>query len=134
MRRNLREAMATATGPDREIDRQLELALVPGALEHPWSTDFYVISGPGHADYPPGQGYLPDAYTASTDAALALIERCLPGWCWRVEHYPGTGADASLWRAHPSQFVVNAPTPAVALVCALLTTLDQREKEEGGNG
>lgn len=56
-----------ATGPDREIDRAIE------RLEH----------GPDVIPFTP-------AYTASIDAALALVERVLPGWF--VDHM---GADVA---------------------------------------
>lgn len=51
-----------ATGPDREIDDALRIAF--GYPPKPWD------------------------YTASIDAALALVERVLPGWFWRAGHVP----------------------------------------------
>lgn len=69
-----------ATGPDRELGREIMLTLgwQRTCIGHFYGPLYY-WSPPGRA----GRGYdedkLPDA-TASVDAALLLIERVLPGW------------------------------------------------------
>ena len=71
----LLERLQAATGPDRQLDREIEEAL-PGVLrhfDHRMVADGYVISGDFHPQYSPGQAYLPAHYTGSLDAALALM-------------------------------------------------------------
>ena len=58
----LAQRLAEAMGPDRELDRDLHVALG-------LSMDTTVHCG-----------VLLNAYTASLDAAVALVERVLPGW------------------------------------------------------
>ncbi|MDH3740291.1 MAG: hypothetical protein OER56_01720 [Hyphomicrobiales bacterium] len=87
----LRERIRAATGPDRGIDGRLHFydcernSAVPcGATnisfrkheqKHGWHTAYIAHKGFIHG--------FPE-YTASIDAALALVERVLPGWTWRV--------------------------------------------------
>lgn len=61
------DRVEAATGPDRFLD-----ARIRATLEMP--------EQPVLTDCP--------AYTASIDAALALVERKLPGWFWRGGHVP----------------------------------------------
>ena len=78
----------------------------------------------------------PPAYTASVDAALALVERVLPGWQRIIGEHDRVGQNVQ-WRATliqpPGHGVVAAwaPTPALALVLALLRALQAREGENG---
>jgi hypothetical protein len=81
----LLERVKAATGPDREIDGDLAEAFDDAPSHLPRVTDV-------------GRSWLwaefvePDSwetweapeYTASIDAALALVERVVPGWCWRI--------------------------------------------------
>lgn len=70
--------------------------------------------------------------TASVDAALALVERMLPGWAWRIEYWPGQSAKVDLWERgadgwHSYPMVslqhVRGKTPALAILAALLKAL-----------
>lgn len=66
----------------------------------------------------------PPPYTASLDAALALVERALPGWHWEVSGE--TPARACLW--HPTEnFSALGPTYAKTPVMALLSGLLRAE-------
>ena len=63
-------------------------------------------------------------------AALALVERVRPGWCWRAEKCPPTYLGP---RGEPfwatcgppgEQEAAHGPTPAIALLIALLKSLE----------
>lgn len=102
---DLIERVRNATGPDREIDWDVDEALT---------------------------GEVPDfhgcpRYTASIDAALALVERVLPGWQIAM----GTcGEDDIPWACltEPDDdcrdFPASAPTIPLALIAALLSALN----------
>lgn len=96
-----------ATGPDWKLDRGLE------ALA---GDDWYVSN---------------DQFTASLDAALALVERCKPGTEYAIKGGPETG-DFNPWAraklttmAWPAKraFEGGAFTPALAVCAALLKAL-----------
>lgn len=75
-----------ATGPDREIDLSL------AALAYPKTPRSYWADHTGHGAQ--------EEYTASVDAALALIERVLPGWTVGEIKQSRFGSDPRLrWRA-----------------------------------
>lgn len=80
MNATLLERLEGATGPDRELDFALGKTLdhVPANAEWQGPEDGSLLLWPGTQEYP-GVGTLP-SYTASIDAALALVERVLPGW------------------------------------------------------
>lgn len=95
----LLERVKAATGTDREIDRdlflQLECELIPS---HGIVTDWVSLGYrwmPGdrgrtyHRDGVPTDGTTGPEFTASIDAALALVERKLPGWDWSVVKHQG---------------------------------------------
>lgn len=69
----LLERVTAAVGPDRELDTDICVTL------HQYSDDGYASFG---RHYPVGyyvvQQGIASAYTASLDAALALVERVLP--------------------------------------------------------
>lgn len=75
----------------------------------------------------------PPAYTASLDAALALVERVLPGWSYGITSPDNPEDDPALQRQHFSarlrksvQIIrAHAPTPALALCLAALKALAQ---------
>ena len=63
--------------------------------------------------------------TTSLDAAVALVERVRPGWGWSVSSSAGH-ARANVWnlsRLSPMPPHTKAPTPAAALVAALLKAM-----------
>lgn len=92
--------LKTATGPDREIDY---------ALSELWPPS------PGPGQLIPEGPY----YTASLDAALALLERVRPGTLWELYRIAG-GYLANL----PDTDSGFAPTPALALLIATLKALE----------
>lgn len=147
----LLERVEGSTGPDREIDchvwaHDLGLSLewqgtslvagVEGVIgwidpgEH--SRNFYTNRSER------GPGSIP-AYTASLDAALALVGRVLPGWRWMVRRvYPEDSGPLYAAYVMPADDraigdVPSAPTPALALIKALLRALlADAERSEGG--
>jgi hypothetical protein len=83
--------VAEATGPDREIDAAL-------ALHFGWTI---YDDGMGRMDLwrdPDGKigGGLAPSFSASLDAALALVERVLPGWMPTIRRR-GIGALHEWW-------------------------------------
>lgn len=92
--------LETATGPDRVLDRLIEETL-PGVLRHPHPdnvADNYVLSGPGHPDFPTHrQGYQPPEYTGSLDAAMGLVARMLPEWGGMIDFGPSANSVATVW-------------------------------------
>lgn len=61
--------------------------------------------------------------TASIDATVALIERVLPGWTWRVDGGHGSRPGADLWLRPNEYYDGTGATPALALLSALLSAL-----------
>lgn len=101
----LLEQARNASGPDRELDCDIEHWLYLSGLPH-----F------GHLDEVP-------PFTASIDHALALVERLLPGWqC----HMGTCGEDDMPWACitEPEDpcrdFAASAPTIHLAMIEALL--------------
>ena len=66
------------------------------------------------------------AFTSSVDAAIALAEKAMPGWCWLVRNDEDAGAFANVTKRNGNYedgvdaFPVWAKTPALALVTSLL--------------
>lgn len=108
-----------ATGPDRALSNAIRAALFPPKAE--------VIEHEGHLVTLPagwGSGFEPDL-TGSLDAALALVERVLPGW--ELELTSEFRDDAVIWRVmlgDPLRGMDGeSSTPALALLAALLRAL-----------
>lgn len=138
-----------ATAPDRELDARLHVALHPHehGMIHPGRPDGSRGSSHGplsgmdwdawsrlakHRGSDLGMvanhGLWPD-YTASLNAALTLVERALPGWDYRVERDEGVHK-AGVWRSGTyfgGYGTESAPTPALALLAALLRALIAKE-------
>lgn len=131
-----------AEGPDRELD-----GLIYGHFEGLKRND-----GTFHLDidgerfqfehptlrHPAGpaalyvHGYNVGEFTASLDAALALVERCLPGAYWRAERLaPALTFDGEPFWAScglaGAQEAAHAKTPAIALLIALVKALIARD-------
>ncbi len=74
--------------PDREVDAELWLQFTPGAtrktLEVKSATNQWAPYAIDETRDETGYLITVPAYTASVDAAVALAERVLPGWKWRV--------------------------------------------------
>ena len=107
----LMERVEAATGADRHLDADLALALrdLPAwmyadAAKHGVNIDTGYIDTVTNAGQC-GCGILASEYTASLDAALALVERKLPGWLYGVRHTstwcPEPGSDLERWAGKP---------------------------------
>jgi len=148
---DLIERVEGATGPDREAD--CELWALHHGLTLEWQGTTLVAGEEGVVGWidpgrlarnfytnraKTGPGSIP-AYTASIDAALALCERVLP------EAWPGFQRNrvtdpARAWSAwleifpegvnFPDTYDFNAPTPALALILAMLKALQAKEAGE----
>lgn len=138
MTANLLSRLQGLTAPDREVGREVLLAF---GWRKTCVGHFY---GPLYHWSPPGggTGFRDDDFyrhdpTASLDAAVALCERVLPGWYWRVGRtslFPNGWAYIS--RTHPSHCDKEdeascsdgrAATPAIALLIAILTAMEAKE-------
>lgn len=122
------ERLEKATGPDRELDAVIWLAVTPGATRRSSTVKSskglwpdYTIDETRDAN---GILVIVPAFTASLDAALTLVPE---GWSWKLLHEPAhpnlfrvviRRAD-ELAKVAPA-FVVSCPTPALALACAAL--------------
>lgn len=127
------ERLEKATGPDREIDallwahfdnRVVRIAYGEVIARKRDSLDDVRL---GFVDPTPLRsnfyGWDGEAYTASIDAALALVERVLPGWGYFLRHDSDSGYVAAL--VYPDAFRVtpgatNGANMATALCLALL--------------
>jgi hypothetical protein len=141
----LRDRVRDATGPDRELERDLH-EVVAGECTHR-ETRYYAIEDGNSVDsgftclacdedtY--GKRGWP-SYTRSLDAALSLVERCLPGWSWSVDTMDRAGGqDTWSWAqvrpadAFSSVFYRDThPVPCLALLSAMLEALIASEPEE----
>lgn len=146
-----------ATGPDRELDARLHVALFDPQD---------VLLDPGHAGKPPhrppvygaGSELIRDEwsksdwdaiahqvgasarYTSSVDEAIVLVEKMLPGWRKSV----GEATDGKSWAGYlykledrpelDTKVIANAPTPALALCIALLKALEPARPLEAREG
>lgn len=150
--RELRERLEAASGPDREIDvwmhavlgfdtPRVDIYFPEGTLQHWWKQSHLRFGGAGTRD--PLRLIRPftdpihevPTYTSSLDAALALVERKLPGWGWQVHSKSDSPhndcfaflgedvADGPAYRAY-------AKTPALALCLALLRAVEALDLED----
>jgi hypothetical protein len=108
----LREMVGKATGPDRELDVAL------GALwpDPPFNVTTAILRN--------AKPVCP-AFTASIDAALALVERKLPGCRWYIGRNPEAKreCDATLEASNGTAGGADAPTAPLAILAALLDAL-----------
>lgn len=109
----LRDRLIAATGPDRELDAHL-LCLATGESFDALVRDGYVV-----------RDLNPDIYTASTDSALGLVTRLLPGFDYILEHTNG-GLTISclLGTLDPDKRQFGATLP-LAILLALVSALSQ---------
>lgn len=63
-------------------------------------------------------------FTASLDAAIALVERVLPGWDYIIGH---TNGGLTIYAQVGSREMYFGATPAIALCIALLRALEARD-------
>lgn len=132
---SLLERVTAATGPDRVLDLDLARALVP---------DVVVLRR--NDDDTANEPHTYWEYTASIDAALALVERLLPGWSVRIYSHPGAayvdiyrlGEYIDLPSGAPVRNIsspyyeavrINDRHVALAIVEALLRSLIQEQKD-----
>lgn len=122
--RDLLERVKAATGPDRELDAEIEVAArwleaarigIKPEYRAPWRANRAGMVGDGHIDY------LAPTFTASLDAALALVERVLPVCGWAVGKSPSGIGWARCIKPYQAEFYCEAPTSPLALLTALLT-------------
>lgn len=124
---SLLERVTAAAGPDRVLDLDLALALVP---------DVVVLRR--NDDDTANEPHTYWEYTTSIDAALALVERMLPGWKWQFYSegvYGAGGIVASLMepafaalsrKGRPYRHAEGTgPTLAIAILIAALRSLSQ---------
>lgn len=136
-----------AEGPDRELDAALYVALIkpdqrPDDLRYfrlpHISMDHMEMCAPGTYWLKQRSGaslLTAPTYTASLDAALALVERVLPGCVWVVGQDWGAiltprGARASIGYGKIDIADVYAPTPTLALILALLRAMEAQAQED----
>lgn len=101
-----------ASGPDREISRDLH----------------WLFIGPMTDGWPP-------PYTYSIDAALALVERVLPGWGFKCEAGLGYGISVTIGHVGPNKLYDRpegwgeGSTLPLAILAALLNAKISQEQE-----
>lgn len=118
---SLLERVEKATGPDRELDAAIRIALFPPAGRPAW---------------------LP--YTASLDACRALQEQALPGWDWSARHSVSSDGDVRYGNAvvwvpcnprddeSPRYWASHEHAPELAWLAAILRALIAQPKEKEG--
>lgn len=132
---DIRRRLAEATGPDRELDH-----LIHSVLVEPVGT---IIRNPKRF----GGAFIcadvtAPSYTASLDAALALVKEKLPGWSWNISKIAGVptrtikDCEARIWlpsylaelpnakRWPVESSFTDAATPALAVLSALFAALE----------
>lgn len=131
-----------ARGADRELDAaifratggQLPEQFASLKLDLEWQDDGTALMPVGDMQV----RYQAPAFTSSVDAAIALIERVLPGWTvahigqddfklWHVELREGYQTSFTrVVRSHAT--LRGAPTPALALVIALVEAVKAQQQ------
>jgi hypothetical protein len=122
VRQALINKLEAAESGSRELDEALKVILRPFSTEAEFQTAYAADSTAMW--WVIGK----DDYTTSLDAALALAERVLPGWCWefRVDDNGADVQGAPAWwnegLAAPDidGVAAAAATPALALCAAIL--------------
>jgi len=129
----LRERVEKADGPDREIDAMIAVTLdgfqrrydeVYRKGEWEFTTNDDLVTDQNWIQHLP-------RYTGSMDAAARLIQQKLPGWEWQLLHEWNDVGAAMINRAHINDAASGGvyvsgygPTPALALIAALLNALE----------
>lgn len=122
------ERLRAATGASRELDALIEVearrqdayrAGLNDEQRAKWRSGTNGVVTDGSTTY------FSYTFTASVDAALALVERCLPGSDWKIERLSEQEFGASV-----NEFMgYAAPTAPLALLIALLTALSEPNHE-----
>lgn len=136
--RPLLDRIEKAEGPDRELDLLIWVALVANpSKEYNWSDGVW-FKDHGEKDRGPywrACDHTKEApfYTASLDAALALVERVRPGHWWSIEHVGGAPpagfAKARIFTPEVA-YSASGSTPALALLSALIRSLIEGDENE----
>lgn len=143
----LHQRVQAATGADREIDAELWALSEGRAIRHDERTNVIYADKDGdsvpvgHID--PGKfsrnftarsALAFPAYTASLDATLELCARVLPGWMLTLAQYDGFWQAQFCGRAGKRfrEFGSEGKTPALALLSAMLTALEDDVVSRGG--
>lgn len=137
--------LTKATGADRELDAVIWMLTTAGATRasflvksetNRWPP--YTIDETRDAD---GRLIIVPSFTSSIDAAIALVERMLPGWRWLIRP-DKDGAFANLyptplwlapeadWQEGRNCFPTIAQTPPFAILIALFRALQAKEESE----
>lgn len=117
--KDLERRLAEATGPSRELDALIALAIDDagnGFLPAP-NAPGCVIDRAGRVSGPIPISH----YTSSTDSAVSLASRVLPGWSIDLSIVPDGICSASMYGKS------DAPAPALALCTAIVRALMQKE-------
>lgn len=123
----LLERVRMAKGADRGLDCLIAVALDGFFIDgekYGEPAYCYIRDGEQHR---PGQSgdMLVRAYTSSLDAAVALVERVRPGWWWKIWSAHGEPAFACIRGDGTPEFRQAGTTPALALLAALLASLQE---------
>lgn len=121
----LLERVEKATGPDRELDAMAFQGFDPHFPEGAMQMHAGFIDPANFATGPYTSVKAP-AYTASIDAALALVERVLPEHDWILQHTNG-GLTIACQLGPNKDRLGWGETPALAILAALLTALIAQE-------
>ncbi|CAM5420968.1 hypothetical protein ATER59S_02395 [Aquamicrobium terrae] len=112
------ERVEALTGPSRDADYRIEKAIVrPGEFPASEIWPPFMVGSKFDRSIP--------AYTASIDAAVALVERVLPGWFWFKPERNKLG----VYRLG-EKYTGNHINLAIALVLATLRALHAQEAQQ----
>jgi hypothetical protein len=127
-----------AKGPSKTLDA--DIAEATGTVPPRYYRNVGYCDGSFGHDERSGICWIAKDYTASIDAALALVEKLLPGWHWTVTSDKREGvAGAWIWleRRFPEDtaedipmlrnYEAEAPTAPLAILIALFTALQSKE-------
>lgn len=114
----------------RELDAMIAVSLqiMPSNAFQPCASDDPGTFGTGAYTF-----WTAPEYTTSIDAAVALVERMLPGALWRVQKCPtaiinqNIGAYWATAGMTGEQEAAYGATPALAIVTALFTAIEAKE-------
>lgn len=131
------ERLEKLTAPDRELDCLIAYASdlrAPEAIDVSWRERvdrFGLAEAVGAADRSQNiWSSIVPLYTASIDAAVALVEKMLPGWIWGAGNSSIASYCAQVRRMgviEPDHRYEFGPTPAIALLIALFRALTVNE-------
>lgn len=128
------DRLEKCTGPDRELDGAIWLALDETAAYKCWSVRGMKYGGHVHtkaekrAAIKRSSEWQSPTYTASLDATIALVERKLPDWVWSASS-TGVAWVMSFKAGEGDDFHTGSleNRPAIALLICLLRALSSPE-------